>query len=115
MRPDLYVTTIGAHEPTLLFVHGFGCTHEDWQFQMAPLSADFRCVALDLPGHGRSAMPAKATMTALAAAVNDAKAQVGARRVVLVGHSLGCKVIRDAYCASSDDVVGLVFVERRLL
>ena len=48
---------VGTDEPTLIFVHGFACTLEDWDAQVRGLSPRFRCAALDLPGHGGSAMP----------------------------------------------------------
>ena len=111
MNSRLHIQVVGNGEPALVFVHGFACTHEDWRKQIPALSPTFRCVALDLPGHGMSAPPAQATMTALGDAVNVAKAKAHARRVVLVGHSLGCKVIREAYSASNADVAGLVFIE----
>jgi pimeloyl-ACP methyl ester carboxylesterase len=107
----LNVWVAGDEEPTLVFVHGFGCSLEDWKAQLEALSARFRCVALDLPGHGGSEMPVEPTMVALGTAVNVAKRQSGARQVILVGHSLGCKVIREAYWQSSSDVVGIVLIE----
>jgi pimeloyl-ACP methyl ester carboxylesterase len=54
------------------------------------------------------------TGLALASAVNVAKTQSGAREVILVGHSLGAKVIREAYRQSDADVVGSVLVEGSL-
>ena len=48
---------VGTEEPTLILVHGFACTLEDWDAQVRGLSPRFRCAALDLPGHGGSAMP----------------------------------------------------------
>lgn len=110
----LNVRIHGKHEPTLVFVHGFACTQEDWAAQVKGLSARFRCVTLDLPGHGASAPPPQqhqATIAALASVVNDARRHSGARQVILIGHSLGCKVIRDAYAESSDGVAGMVFIE----
>jgi pimeloyl-ACP methyl ester carboxylesterase len=113
MSPAPHVVVTGNDEPALLFVHGFGCTLDDWRAQLEALSPTFRCIALDLPGHGATATPAEATMGALAAAVNIAKEQSGARQVVLVGHSLGAKVVREAYAQSSRNVIGLVFIEGR--
>lgn len=107
----LNVQVAGDAEPTFVFVHGFGCSLDDWEAQVDALSARFRCVALDLPGHGGSAITEDPTMAALGTAVNVAKQRSGARQVVLVGHSLGCKVIREAYWQSSSDVVGIVLIE----
>lgn len=38
--------------PTLLFLHGFLGTGRDWLPIMKALSSSFRCIAVDLPGHG---------------------------------------------------------------
>ena len=101
----------GQGPETIVFVHGFACAMDDWQPQIEDLSPQFRCVALDLPGHGTSAMPDVPTMSALGAAVNEVRKRIGADKIVLVGHSLGVKVIREAYCQCSDGVAGLVFIE----
>jgi pimeloyl-ACP methyl ester carboxylesterase len=97
--------------PTLVFVHGFGCTLEDWSAQFDGLSSSFKCVALDLPGHGSSAKPEQPSIAALALAVNAVKAESGGAEVILIGHSMGAKVIREAYRQSSQGVRGLVFVD----
>ena len=65
----------GTGKPTLIFVHGFCCAGEDWVRQLDVLSANFRCIALDLPGHGHSAPPDEGTVEAMAQAVNRAKAE----------------------------------------
>lgn len=115
VRPAFAATAIktrvqGEGRPTILFVHGFGCQIEDWNAQFEGLSSTFKCVALDLPGHGGSAAPAQPTIAALAQAVNSVKAK-NPGPVVLVGHSMGVKVVREAYRQSGDDVRGLVFVD----
>ncbi len=47
-------TSIGnLSHPTLLFLHGFLGNKEDWKEIIAPLSSKYRCIALDLPGHGK--------------------------------------------------------------
>jgi pimeloyl-ACP methyl ester carboxylesterase len=101
----------GAGEQTIVFVHGFACAQEDWQAQIEALSGQFRCVTLDLPGHGESAKPPAATLGALGDAVNEVRRLTDARKVILVGHSLGAKVIREAYSAMPDGVAGLVFID----
>ncbi len=107
----LHVRCAGEGEPALVFVHGFCCSLDDWELQIDALSASFRCVALDLPGHGGSETPGTASLADLGTAVNRAKRESGAQKVILVGHSLGCKVIREAYAQESDGVIGLVFIE----
>lgn len=107
-----YVAT-GQGSPTLLFVHGFACALADWDAQIAALSGRYRCVAIDLPAHGGSPLGAKRTMPDLAAVVNEIRDTVAPGPVVLVGHSLGVRIIADAYLARPDGVEGLVFVDGR--
>ncbi len=103
----------GDGEPVVIFVHGFGCALGDWDAQVAHLSPKFKCVAIDLPGHGDSPVPQSHSMQALADAVNEIRAEVGGRQVLMVGHSLGTRVITDAYLQSPENVLGLVFVDGR--
>jgi pimeloyl-ACP methyl ester carboxylesterase len=105
----------GGQDPTLLFVHGFACALDDWDAQVKALSPRHRCVALDLPGHGASAKPATVSIAAMGSAVAQVKEQIGARSTVLVGHSLGCRVIIEALLQSPSGVAGLVFVDGSIL
>jgi pimeloyl-ACP methyl ester carboxylesterase len=111
MKVNFQVT--GTGDPTIIFVHGFCCVLADWDAQVARLSPRFKCVALDLPGHGDSPLVQSHSMLSLAEAVNQVKDRVGAERVVLVGHSLGTRVINEAYLLSPQKVIGLVFVDGR--
>jgi pimeloyl-ACP methyl ester carboxylesterase len=104
----------GTGEPALIFVHGLGCAMADWNGQIEALSRKFCCIALDLPGHGASPVDAAPDLVQLGAAVTEAKFRCGADKVVLVGHSLGGKVIREAYRQSPAQVAGLVFVDASL-
>jgi pimeloyl-ACP methyl ester carboxylesterase len=101
----------GTDEPTLIFVHGFACTLDDWDAQVRELSPRFRCAALDLPGHGGSAMPSTVSIATMAEAVNMVKHQIGSQRAILIGHSMGCRVIMEAFRQSPINTVGLVFVD----
>jgi len=105
----------GSKDPTLIFVHGFACALSDWDGQVKALSPSYRCVALDLPGHGNSAKPEEPTIEALATAVNVVKDKVGSGKAILIGHSMGCRVILEAFLQSKANVVGLVFVDGSIL
>jgi pimeloyl-ACP methyl ester carboxylesterase len=112
---ELNVRITGLQDPTLIFVHGFACSLEDWDAQVNGLSSEYRCVALDLPGHGNSPAPEAATIAALGSAVNVAKKQARGRIAVLIGHSMGCRVITEAYLQAPADVAGLVFVDGSII
>ncbi|EMR02111.1 Haloalkane dehalogenase [Cesiribacter andamanensis AMV16] len=49
----LAYTDVGQGPP-LLFIHGLGSYLPAWQKNIAFLSPHFRCLALDLPGFGKS-------------------------------------------------------------
>lgn len=83
--------------PCLVFLHGWCDSSSTWTETVAELSKDFRCIALDMRGHGRSAVPHDHTLSHEALS-NDVVAlcrTLGVERPVLVGHSFG------GYVASS--------------
>ena len=56
MSTPLHITTTGsaaASAATLLFVHGVDSDSDVWT-PTIDLLTDHRCVAVDLPGHGKS-------------------------------------------------------------
>jgi pimeloyl-ACP methyl ester carboxylesterase len=106
---------VGTEEPTLIFVHGFACALDDWEEQFKGLSPRFRCVALDLPGHGRSPKPETVSIEIMGTAVNRVKERIGGSRTILVGHSMGCRVITEAFQQSGSTIAGLVLVDGSVL
>jgi len=86
-------------KPTVVFLHGAGLDHSWFGLQSRYFGYHgWNVLALDLPGHGRSAGPALTTIAAmadwLAGALDAAKVQ----RASLVGHSMGTLVALD--CAA---------------
>ncbi len=75
---------------TLLYLHGWGGSKELWWNTLARLSGEFRGIALDLPGTGRTALPPSLrTMSDTARWVAETCVRLGLDHVTLVGHSLG--------------------------
>jgi len=102
----------GTGEPTVVFVHGFGCDSSFWNAQVRHLAERRRVVAIDLPGHGRSGFDRAAwTMEAFGDDVRAVCDEIGAQRVVLVGHSMGGPVIVEATKAMPGRVAAIVPVE----
>ena len=51
----LYSKSFGSSSnPTLLFIHGFLGSGDDWDETIGHLTERFHCLTVDLPGHGRS-------------------------------------------------------------
>jgi pimeloyl-ACP methyl ester carboxylesterase len=110
-KDNINTRVLGTQDPTLIFVHGFACALVDWDAQVKALSSRFRCVALDLPGHGASAKPDSVSIATMGSAVKQVKEGVDAHATILVGHSMGCRVIIEAFLKSQSGVAGLVFVD----
>ncbi len=79
----------GEGKPIVL-LHGYLESGEVWQPLAEVLSREFRVIAADLPGHGRSGVAGEEhTMEFLAGAVRAVMADAGVERVLMAGHSLG--------------------------
>lgn len=80
--------------PTLLMIPGWSQTAEQWKFQIAELSGRYRCIALDMRGHGESEKVNHGYKIArLAKDVHDVIHALDLHDVTLMGHSMGCSVI----------------------
>lgn len=79
---------------TVVLVHGFGSTIEEWTMVMPALKeAGYRVIALDLLGHGWSGRPdGDYSIAAQARRVLALADQRGVRDFVIVGHSWGSAV-----------------------
>ena len=78
--------------PALLLTHGFSATSQMWKGQIDALAPHFTVITWDMRGHGQSDYPADPSQYSEDATVADMAAlldQVGARRAVIGGLSLG--------------------------
>ncbi|HSO28613.1 MAG TPA: alpha/beta fold hydrolase [Candidatus Sulfomarinibacteraceae bacterium] len=93
--------------PAIVFVHGTRLTGASWRAVTSRLSDRYRCVSVDLPGHGALA-DRPFTLDAAADVVEAAIRTFGGGRAVVVGLSLGGYVAMAAAARSPDLVRGLV-------
>lgn len=109
---DDFVTEQGRGEPLVILIHGWSCQRTDWAQTLAAMPQDLHCLALDLPGHGeaRDRLWDDWTIEGLAKAVTEVADQKGARRLILVGHSMGGCVALEAARRWSGPV-GVVLVD----
>ena len=81
-----------ADRKTIVFIHGSGGSHEDWNQQIIPLKNDFNIAALDLPGHGQSEGDGESDVFAYVAIVERFIKTARILKPVLIGHSLGAAI-----------------------
>lgn len=92
----VHYKSYGSGDPTLVFVHGFGCDMESWREQF-PFFAqkDFHMVFIDLPGFGMSDKPhVEYSFDFFAHAIKTVLDSLQIAEPILVGHSLGAPICR---------------------
>jgi pyruvate dehydrogenase E2 component (dihydrolipoamide acetyltransferase) len=75
--------------PPLVLIHGFGADLNGWRRWISYLPPGRGAMALDLPGHGRSALAGPVDIESFASAIGATLAAEGVRFAHLVAHSLG--------------------------
>ena len=76
--------------PAVIFIHGAQHDHSVWILQSRYLAHHgYAVLAIDLPGHGRSAGPPLATVEAMAQWIVAVQDAAGITKAALVGHSMG--------------------------
>ena len=77
--------------PAVVFLHGLSGCWQNWLENIAPLAADHRVVALDLPGFGESPMPPAAaiSVSGYARTVANLLDTMGVEQATIVGNSMG--------------------------
>lgn len=110
--PPLYADDAGqafdAARPTLLMLHGVGNDHSVWRDVAAAVAArGWNTLAVDLPGHGRSAGVPPASVQEAAHALwqwfgqtIDPQRRLG--RLALAGHSFGSLIALEMAALASD-------------
>ncbi|MEQ9643249.1 MAG: alpha/beta hydrolase [Alphaproteobacteria bacterium] len=91
---QIAVAESGGSGPAVLFIHGNSSCKEVFRNQMeGAIGQAYRCIAMDLPGHGNSpdaAEPTRSyTMPGYAEAALEVMQAKGAERYAIVGWSLG--------------------------
>jgi pimeloyl-ACP methyl ester carboxylesterase len=108
----LFYERQGEGHPALVFVHGFACNHDDWQAQVDFFRPRQCVVTCDLRGHGASTgEPAQCDIETYGADVSALIQALDLPPAILIGHSLGCRVVLQAYLNAPQRAAGLVLID----
>ena len=101
--------------PTVVFLHGFMGSIEDWAPLRAELEDTFDCIFIDLPGHGQSPPLAQSkpdnagpVVQRIADAVLDVLDREAIEKTHIVGYSMGGRVALHLALCAQDRVKSLV-------
>lgn len=113
---NLYIRDGGGEHPEalpVLFLHSLAGNGGQWALQLDHLRRHRRAVALDFRGHGESdpAEDGDYSIHGLAADVAAAADQLGLRRFLLAGHSLGSSAAIEYASRHPERVAGLLLVD----
>ena len=80
----------GKGSETILMIHGLGSYLPAWKKNIGELSKNYRVIAVDLPGYGKSSkIPHSGLMTFYAEVIADFIQKLELGPVNLAGHSMG--------------------------
>jgi pimeloyl-ACP methyl ester carboxylesterase len=108
----LFYERQGDGNPPLVFVHGFACSHEDWQPQVDFFRMRQSVVTCDLRGHGASdGAPEHCSIETFGADLSALLRTLDLQPAILIGHSMGCRVVLQGYLDAPQRVAGLILVD----
>ncbi len=89
----MYLMARGSGYP-VLFLHGMPTSSVLWNGVIERLSGQFQCIAVDLPGLGRSPNTGHGfrNLAELAAAIEDIRIEHRIDKWHVVGHDAGCAI-----------------------
>lgn len=102
---------VGEGPQTLVMIHGLGSYLPVWNKLIPSLSSGFRCVALDLPGYGKSdAVADSVSIDFFASQVTEFIKALDLKNITLVGHSMGGQISIQVVLAGEVEVEQLVLL-----
>jgi 3-oxoadipate enol-lactonase len=106
----LHYVERGAGFPVVL-IHGFPFDHRIWEEQAEALSESYRVITPDLRGHGKSPVPEGVyNMDLMARDVFALLDDLGIKRAVWAGHSMGGYITMAALRLAPERIAGVAFV-----
>ena len=109
---DIAYTDDGKGKETIIFIHGLGSYSQAWIKNVESLKANYRCIAIDLPGYGKSSkQPHSGLMTFYAGIINELVKELKLEKVYLAGHSMGGQISITTHLTYPEIVKGLILVD----
>lgn len=103
-------TDIGKGK-TIIFVHSYLWDKEMWQPQLDFFKNNFRCIAIDLPGHGNSSFNNISSLNDLAREIKNFIESLNIDNYIYVGLSVGGMLAPYLYNIDKDKISKLIIMD----
>ena len=101
----------GDSENVLIFIHGLGSYLKAWERNIPELKKHFRCIALDLPGYGKSSKQIhNGNVSFYLEILYEFITKLKLKNVSLVGHSMGGQIAASYVLENPYQISNLVLV-----
>ncbi len=101
----------GNSKNVLLFIHGLGSYLKAWDRNIPKLINHFRCIALDLPGYGKSSKQVHSgEVNFYTEVLKEFITKLGLKNISLVGHSMGGQIAASYVISYPNEILDLVLV-----
>ena len=108
---DIAYIDEGNLENVLIFIHGLGSYLRAWERNIPELKKYFRCIALDLPGYGKSSkIIHSGEVSFYTEVINEFIAALGLKNISLVGHSMGGQIALSYALDYKEQIYKLILV-----
>lgn len=107
---DIYYEDIGSGDPPIVFVHGLGADHVEFDHQLEYLSKRHRCIAFDQRGFGLSPSSGELSVRRSVDDLSELVDLLGLKRFILVGHSMGSMVSYGYTLSNPERVEKLIII-----
>lgn len=102
---------VGTGKETLVFIHGLGSYLPAWKHNIEELKKDYRCIAVDLIGYGKSSKPQDTYyLKDQSQFVGELLQKLKIKNYSLVGHSMGGQIAMHHALEFDKKVKSLVLV-----
>jgi len=109
---NIYYVEKGDGDTTLLFLHGWGINSSYWNNQLNYFSNNYKAVAVDLPGFGKSTSSRKEyTVEKYADDVIAVINKLHLNNVILIGHSMSGDISLEAALRNNKSIIGIAGID----
>jgi len=102
---------LGTGKQTIIFIHGLGSYLPAWKKNLPELSKNYRCIAIDLPGYGKSSKkPHSGMMDFYADVLIKFMDKLKLKSAIIAGHSMGGQIAMVAALKYTNRIDKLILV-----